>query len=345
MTISVQSKTASPPRGRTGDLTALLRSLALTYTHQTGTRASAVIDRIEQYLDTLPLSDHERGVLNVVAAGAGLGARRSDWIENASRRAVPLLRTDGSAEELAAALTIDSWMTVFRDFERAISMLEEARSIAERAGSSALADVALAYEASHHAVCGRVDESLGVFRELEARLGDRAIDYAGVLYDLFLSAVLIVREPGASLRAIQRLGTGLQAIDEFDLAGVSSSVNLHICSCAAHAATGDVEAAQKWFFEAADWNRSTSNDDGLPDLLLPPAALAVSLGHHDRARRWLTAVRHAPKPTKSFQLTIIYQRLRAEVGLQDENPLEAMEIQDVYAEAIDWMKSLDPVSR
>ena len=71
----------------------------------------------------------------------------------------------------------------------------------------------------------------------------------------------------------------------------------------------------------------------------------MSLGDHGRARRWLTAVRHAPKPTRSFQLTIIYQRLRSEVGLQDENPLDSMEIQDVYAEAIDWMRSLEPATR
>ncbi len=303
-----------------------------------------MIDRIEGYLDTLDLSDHERGVLNLVAAGAGLGARRSDWIENASRRAVRLLRSDGSAEELATALTINSWMTVFRDFESAISMLEEARRIAEQVGSSALADVALAYIGSHHAVCGRVDESLAVFRDLEARLGDRRIDYASVLYDLFLSAVLIVREPKASLRAIERLARGLHGVEGFDVAGVSSSVNLHICSCAAHAATGDIEAAQWWFVEAADWTRSNNNDDGLPDLLLPPAALAVSLGHHDKARRWLTAVRYAPKPTKSFQLTIIYRQLRSEVGLQDENPLDSMEIQDVYAEAVEWIQSLEPAT-
>ena len=110
--------------GRTGELTALLRSLSLTYTHETGTRASAAIERIERYLDTLELSDRERGVLNLVASGAGLAARRPDWIENGSRRAVRLLRSDGSAEELAAALTINSWMTVFRDFESSIAMLE-----------------------------------------------------------------------------------------------------------------------------------------------------------------------------------------------------------------------------
>jgi predicted ATPase/class 3 adenylate cyclase len=331
--------------GRTGELTALLRSLALTYTHQTGTRASAVIERIEGYLDTLDLSDRERGVLNVVAAGAGLGARRSDWIERASRRAVPLLRSDGSAEELAAALTVNSWMTVFGDFERAISMLEEARSIAEQAGAPALADVALAYTASHHAVRGTVDDSLALFGDLEARLGDRRFDYARMLYGLFLSAVLIVNEPGPSLLAIERLAREWEAIDGFDLAMSSSSATFLTSSGVAHAANGDVEAARRRLAQAEDMIRSTSNDDGLPDLLLPPAALAWSLGHHDKARQWLAAIRHSAKPTQTFQLTITYQRLRGEVDLQDENPLDSMDIQDVYAEAVDWMESLEPATR
>jgi len=330
--------------GQTAELTALLRSLSFTYTHETGTRASAAIERIERHLDTLDLSDHERGVLNVVAAGAGLAARRPDWIASGSRRAVPLLRSDGSAEELSAALTINSWMTVFRDFEGALSMLDEARSIAERAGSYALADVALAYIASHNAVHGRVENSLAVLRELEAGLGDRGIDYARTLYGLFISAVLIVSEPGASLLAIQKLAREWKAIEGFDVARSSSSAGLLICSCVAHAANGDVEATRWWLAEAEEMIRSTSNDDGLPDLLLPPAALAMHLGHHDKARLWLTTVRHSPKPTQSFQLTIIYRRLRGEVGLQDENPLDSMAIEDVYEEAVAWMDSLEPAT-
>ncbi len=330
---------------RTTELTALLRSLSFTYHFSTGTRASAVIERIERYLDTLDLSERERGVLDVVAAGAGLPARRPDWIENGSRRAVPLLRSGGSAEELAAALMINSWMTVFRDFESAISMLGEARTIAEQAGASALADVALAYTAGHNALDGRVEDSLAVLGELENRLRNRDLDYARTLYELFVSAVLVVREPRESLMAIQRLTTLYAATDGLGPSMSSSGGSPHLCSCVAYAANGDVEAAQSWLVETESMIRLTSSDDGLPDLLLAPAALAWRLGHQDKARRWLAAVRHSPKPTQNFHATVIYQRLRAEVGWHDENPLEAMEIQDVYAEAIDWMKSLDPASR
>ena len=331
--------------GRTSDLTALLRSLSFAYTYATGTRASAAIKRIERYLDTLELTERERGVLNVVAAGAGLPARRPDWIDNGSRRAVPLLRSDGSPEELAAALTINSWMTVFRNSELAISMLEEARSIAEQAESFALADVALGYIASHNAVQGRVEDSLSVLRELGARVRGRKLDYALSLYELFISAVLVVSEPGESLLAIQRLSEAGAATEGLDAAMSSTGTGPLILSCVAHAANGDVVATRRLLAGAEDMIRLTSNDDGLPDLLLPSASLALSLGHHDKTRRWLAAVRHSDKPTQNFQLTIIYRQLLGEVGWQDENPLDSMEIQEIYAEAVEWMESLEPATR
>ncbi|MGH1492003.1 MAG: hypothetical protein ACRBK7_21885, partial [Acidimicrobiales bacterium] len=336
---SVEDRLAAA--GRTGELTALLRSLSFAYTYGTGTRASAAIERIERYLDTLDLAERERGILNLVAAGAGLPGRRPDWIENGSSRAVPLLRADGSAEELAAALMIASWMTVFRDLDGAIAMLEEARSLAEQSGSSALADAALGYIAGHNAVNGKVEESLGGLVELETRLGDRELDYARSLYELFVSAVLVASDPGGSLEAIQRLTKEWKDIQGLDFASSFSGPGLLICSCVAHATNSDVEATRRLLVESEEMSRLTSNDDGLPDLLLPPAALAMTLGDLDKARRWLTAVRHSPKPTQNFQLTIIYRQLRGEVGLQDDSPLDSMDIQEVYAEAKAWMDSLE----
>jgi hypothetical protein len=56
-------------------------------------------------------------------------------------------------------------------------------------------------------------------------------------------------------------------------------------------------------------------EDGLPDKLLAPIALAWRLGEHDRASIWLTAIRHAAKPTQNFLLTSIYRRRRDQVGL------------------------------
>jgi hypothetical protein len=87
-------------------------------------------------------------------------------------------------------------------------------------------------------------------------------------------------------------------------------------------------------------SRWRSDDDGLPDLLLPPAALAWRLGHLEAARRWLTAIRRAPKPTKSFHITIMYRQLRNELGLLDDNPLDSVTLDDISDETLAWMDAL-----
>jgi hypothetical protein len=85
--------------------------------------------------------------------------------------------------------------------------------------------------------------------------------------------------------------------------------------------------------------RLTNDDDGLPDLLLPPAALAWQLGRPELARRWLTAVRQAGRPTSTFMLTIMFRKLRAEVGPLGTEPLHD-DLDAVFDEAVQWMETL-----
>jgi hypothetical protein len=82
--------------------------------------------------------------------------------------------------------------------------------------------------------------------------------------------------------------------------------------------------------------RRGGSDDGLPDLLLGPVALALTLGEVQRASRWLTAVRVADKPTQNLLSTAIYRQLRARVGLTDNTEALA-ETRAVYAEARRWL--------
>ncbi|MCP3975992.1 MAG: hypothetical protein GY720_16040, partial [bacterium] len=92
--------------------------------------------------------------------------------------------------------------------------------------------------------------------------------------------------------------------------------------------------------KAQELVRKTDNDNGLPDLLLPLAMLAFSLGDNDRARCYLTAIRSAPRPTGWFPITVAYRQLRDRIGLLDTNPLTDSTIEDVYEQATDWMVSL-----
>jgi len=321
---------------RWADVASLLDALTLTYTYETGTRASAVIERAEGYLAHGGLTDHDRGRVNTVAAGAGLAARRQDWIARGSRDAVALLRQHGSSEQLAAALIINSWMTVFESFDEAVAILDEAQTLAEDSDASPLAAVAVAYRASHNALVGRADEANQTLDELHDLIDGQPMDYAGSLHGLFLLATRIVSEPELSRTVSQELMTTFAALSPDFGAGFG----VNICACVAAGATGDLEATLRLVTEAKDVSQQANNDDGLPDLLLAPAALAWRQGNLAEASRWLAAVRHAPKPTQTFQLTTMYRLLRDEVEPLGPNPLGPSTLEDVYNESIAWMKGL-----
>jgi hypothetical protein len=105
------------------------------------------------------------------------------------------------------------------------------------------------------------------------------------------------------------------------------------------AALGDFELTRELIGETETAVQNAA-DDGLPDLLVPLAALAWALGEPDRTARWITAVRRSPTPTQNFGFTITYRQLRDEVGLLDENPLDDATIEEIYEEATDWLASL-----
>lgn len=317
---------------RWSDLAWLLDALTLTYIHETGTRASALIDRAEGYLAHSGLSERDRGRINMVAASAGLPARRQDWIARGSRNAVALLNENGTPGELAAALMTHSWMTVFDDFDAAVAMLDRAQSLSEDSAAAPFAAGALAYKASHHALVGRLDEADQMLEQLRGRIATSGMDHARSLYQMFFLATHIVSEPDVANAVSQEL---LSAF-----AGFGPAFGLDICACVTTGATGDVTATLQRVTQAKQASERTNNDDGLPDLLLAPAALAWRHGHLDAARRWLAAVRHAPKPIQSFQITIMYRLLRAEVEPLDPNPLDTATLDDIYNETITWMHTL-----
>jgi predicted ATPase/DNA-binding winged helix-turn-helix (wHTH) protein len=324
--------------GRTTELVALFRSLTIAYTYATGTRASSAIDRIDRYLTRFDLTEREQGLLSLVAASSGLPSRRPDVIADRSHTAVEHLRNDGAPEELASALVVASWMRVFTSVDEAIEMLDAARDLAEDAGAPAIANAAIAYRAGYLALAGRIDDAVGLLVELRARLEGGVFDYAWSLHHLFNLAVHVVREPAVARQMGDELGHAIpnMAWDR----GIGWG--LPLCNCLAIAACGDVDETRRNVAATESLARLASDDDGLPDLLLAPAALAWRLGQTARARRWLTAVRRSAKPTANFQLSIMFRQLRDEIGLDDVNPLDDAALTDLYREAVNWMDSLTP---
>jgi hypothetical protein len=85
--------------------------------------------------------------------------------------------------------------------------------------------------------------------------------------------------------------------------------------------------------------RRAGTDDGLPDLLITPAMLAYVLGEHQRARRWITAIKLASKPTQSLPITAMYRQLRARLGLSADQTGLA-DTPAVYREARAWLSTV-----
>ena len=163
-----------------------------------------------------------------------------------------------------------------------------------------------------------------------------AFNYPWSMYYFIGLATQITRNP----RDAQANGDALQHHFHATLDSGLVGWSTHALTCAATAATGDVESTRRQFAAAQRAAANSADNDGLPDLLIPLAALAWALDEVELARRLLTAVRRSPTPTHNFLLTIVYQQLRDEVGLLDHNPLEDNTVGDICREAIDWLSNL-----
>jgi hypothetical protein len=70
---------------------------------------------------------------------------------------------------------------------------------------------------------------------------------------------------------------------------------------------------------------------------VPAAVLAYRLGDQDRASRWLRAVKDAGRPTQSFQMTLVFNRMREAVGLAADSPLASATLGEMGDEALAWI--------
>ena len=103
---------------------------------------------------------------------------------------------------------------------------------------------------------------------------------------------------------------------------------------------GQARAAAVALETAQQRAKLTGTDDGLPDLLIPIALAAFYQDDHERSAHLLGAVRAAPRPTQNFAPTLIYHRLRREVGLPPSN-VDVSDTDGIYAEALEWLSASD----
>jgi hypothetical protein len=107
----------------------------------------------------------------------------------------------------------------------------------------------------------------------------------------------------------------------------------------AAASAGDIGWTCRLIEESVEQIGRGGSDDGLPDLLVPLAMLAWRLDDEERARRLLTAVKHAGRPNSGIGSTIVYRGLRQYVAIDPERPAD-LDLSAEFQDARTWLSEL-----
>jgi predicted ATPase/DNA-binding winged helix-turn-helix (wHTH) protein len=318
-------------RGRTNDAARLRAATCMALHHDIGTRAADGLDRIGRLV---PMVDDPAlsARLHITGAHAGMAARDPAAIAAHGAAAVAAARAAGDRALEATALVVQSWTTVFTDTGVAIDQVDRARHISDELDDPAGRDLAEGYRAFHLVIARRYDEAIATARAVVARTPERGVRRQSALVaSVALSCCLAIERPEEVRAATEDL-LGAMAIERPMWAN-------QVLMATIHAAIGDLPNACATI-DLARRQQDAAGRECLPDLLIPAAVAAHRSGEPDLARRWLRAVRDAGRPTQSFQATCLYRRAREAIGIADQGPGRGITLDDIGAEAFDWIDSL-----
>ena len=292
------------------------------------------LNRIDRLLAHEGLSSLDQARLRLAGALASMGARNAKRL--ASDAALALEQAEAADEPavLARALTVSSWSIGLSDPDAALEMLHRAQRIALESGLREIAGDAGAYVPVSLALAGRMPAAITALEEqmaigyAEDRLAYLSLAGLGSAVAILdrpkLAAALMNDWLGKSLQLDRPLPWNHYVTREFN------DVTLEQVQAAAVA----LETAQQRA-------KLTGSDDGLPDLLIPIALAAFYQHDHERSAHLLGAVRAASRPTQSFAPTLIYHRLRREVGLPPRD-VDLSDTIGIYEDALEWLKASEP---
>jgi hypothetical protein len=313
--------------GCDADAARLAAATGLAMHLDAGTRAADTLQRIEEHLGRT--DDPELAArLHLTGTLCAMAARSPAAMAVHGRAAVAAAREADVPSLAALGLVVASWTTVFEDRPLALEMTAEATELAASVRDDATRDLAEAYQAFHLALMRRYDEAIEVARPVVER-ADATPSYPTDAAAVALACCTFLSDPEGATRLT----------DGFEIPPLRMwATDLLIAAVAA--ASGDrARAAATCARVRAQLDRA--GVDGLPDLLVPAAVLAYCVGDHDRASRWLRAVKDAGRRTQSFQMTLVFNRTREAVGLAAESPLTSATLQEVGDEAVAWMRAGD----
>ena len=316
--------------GRAVEAAQLWSAAAIAHHIGSQTNAVAAIRHLRNASSVEELRPGDQAVLELAMAGAAMAAREPQLLVEASTRAADLAAKAGpeSSVVYALALNLKSWMTMVRDLHGALALLRESEQVATEAGAPLVGLSARSYQLVARAIHGDLDivreaKEIGSIEATTASYVPHGLGGA-----LWMAQLLV--DPLAARDAERKVREVAARL------GIEPHPIFHLSEATASAAAGRADEALTDLKRAEEALRRAGNDDGLPDLLLPPCALAWSLDEPELAARWLTAVRLASRATQNLLATAGYKQLRDRVGLVDRTP-ELEDTTAVYAEARQWL--------
>ena len=295
-------------------------------------KAAGTIERIQRHLDGGIDDPHDQAVLNLAAAFAGRSARRPDWIVNGAQRAAALFEASGDDIGLSAALILRSWMAALRDTDTALELVDRAIQAAERGGSPTFARFARTNRVVPLIAGLRFEEAADELDRVRPLLQSPPDDFTSTFFDNYQCINDIFFNPA-------RIGGNVPLLYERESEIFASPDSSLLIIALGAAGAGDAHWTHRLIEESIEHIRRASNDDGLPDVLVPIAVLAWRLDDVAHARRLLTTVRHAGRPTSNIGITIGYRGLRQIIGVDDHPPPD-LDLTAELRDARSWLHSL-----
>jgi predicted ATPase/class 3 adenylate cyclase len=297
-----------------------------------GAKATGTIIRIEHHLASERPTAHDRAVLNLAGAYAGRPARRPDWMVKGAREAAALFAACGDDVGLASALIQVSWMTPARDTNASLDLLDRAIEVAERAGDAALVRFCRTNRAIPLMAALRFSEAAAELDRVRPLLALPPDDMTGYFFANYQCVNDAFFDP---IRAGRNVPLLYERESEFFEAADSTLMVFAIAAASA----GDIGWTRRLIDEAVEQIGRGGIDDGLPDLFLPLAMLAWRLDDEERARRLLTAVKHAGRPNSSMASTIAYRGLRQYIAIDPDRPAN-LDLSAELQDARTWLSEL-----
>lgn len=296
-----------------------------------GARAKEKLERAEAYLQAQP-PPYWQARLHAIAGLCAQANRMPGLLGQHTEAYVQIARRLDDPELLANALLMQSLTTGFVDSELAHAQLTEMSNLARRTGNGSLAQSATCYHAWQFVMEREYSRGRALAEQLvdsylaaPDHIDNPAYNAMGIII-----TCTVVDEPAAAARWAPEINN-FPAVTSFW--GIQ---NLLACVDASNGAWA--AAAQRCLDIKARLNRA--NRDEFPDVLVSAILLAAGRKDHDRARLWLSAIRHSGVPIQMYHTIAIYRQLYKQLGFGGSSADTAPSLDDIRDDVEGWLRGL-----